>query len=129
MSYHNKTDGIGQSPSDAIPPDSREVDTSVDFLVRAKPRNERMANDKIECNACPVLCQISPGKVGACDRYANQDGFLLRVDPVVILRKNLTEGSTVAVPFLGNRPQENPDSETPPAWSGDLLLANESFVT
>ena len=26
---------------------------------RAPPRNERMASGKIECNACPVLCQIS----------------------------------------------------------------------
>ena len=129
MRYHNKTDGIGQSPTDAITQDQSEAGASAEFLVRAKPRNERMASDKIECNACPVLCQISPGKVGACDRYANQDGFLLRVDPVVILRKNLDAGSALAVPFLGNRPQENPDTETPASWSGDLLLANESFVT
>jgi hypothetical protein len=130
MSYHNKTDGIGQSPTDEVTQNQSEAIATAEFLVRAKPRNERMASDKIECNACPVLCQISPGKVGACDRYANQDGFLLRVDPVVILRKNLDAGSSsVAVPFLGNRPQENPNNHTPESWSGDLLLANESFVT
>jgi len=44
------------------------------------PRNERMAAHKIECNACPVLCQISDGKAGACDRYANQGGLLVRLD-------------------------------------------------
>jgi 6-hydroxynicotinate reductase len=42
---------------------------------------------KIECNACPVLCQISEGRSGACDRYANQAGVLTRVDPVVLMRR------------------------------------------
>jgi len=56
---------------------------------RAAPRNDRMAAGKIECNACPVLCQISDGKAGACDRYANQGGVLLRVDPVLILDRRL----------------------------------------
>ena len=37
---------------------------------------ERMAADKVRCDACPVLCQISPGKLGACDRYGNVDGVL-----------------------------------------------------
>ena len=37
---------------------------------------ERMAADKVRCEACPVLCQISPGKLGACDRYGNVDGVL-----------------------------------------------------
>ena len=32
-------------------------------------------------NACPVLCQISPGKHGACDRYGNVDGVLTRARP------------------------------------------------
>jgi hypothetical protein len=40
---------------------------------------------KIECNACPVLCQISEGRSGACDRYANVEGVLTRVDPVLLL--------------------------------------------
>jgi 6-hydroxynicotinate reductase len=42
---------------------------------------------KVECNACPVLCQISEGRSGACDRYANVQGLLTRVDPVVLLAK------------------------------------------
>jgi hypothetical protein len=54
-------------------------------LEKAAPRSERMAANKIECNACPVLCQISAGRTGACDRYANADGRLIRVDPVVFL--------------------------------------------
>jgi hypothetical protein len=57
-------------------------------LEKAAPRSERMASNKIECNACPVLCQISEGRTGACDRYANADGRLIRVDPVVFLARS-----------------------------------------
>ena len=113
MAEHTKTDGL---PGMAAP-----VDPQVQVLERSRPRNERMAGDKIECNACPVLCQISAGKVGACDRYANHDGTLVRVDPVVLLRRSLAESSTPVVPFAGAA--ESAD------WSGDLLLADEVFVT
>lgn len=56
-------------------------------LEKSKPRSERMAVNKIECNACPVLCQITEGRTGACDRYANVEGVLTRVDPVVLMRR------------------------------------------
>jgi 6-hydroxynicotinate reductase len=56
-----------------------------------------MSDDTIRCDACPVLCRIRPGKSGACDRYANENGKLVRLDPLVIL-----ERSQNAVPFLGN---------------------------
>ena len=36
--------------------------------------------DKIRCDACPVMCYIKPGASGACDRYANDGGTLVRVD-------------------------------------------------
>ena len=96
-------------------------------LDRSPPRNERMAAVKIECNACPVLCQISDGKTGACDRYANRDGLLVRVDPVVLLRRTLADETGAVVPFAprGDRGEAQPD----PAWNGDLLLADEVFVT
>jgi len=35
----------------------------------------------IRCDACPVLCRIRPGRLGACDRYANQGGRLVRTAP------------------------------------------------
>ena len=41
---------------------------------------------KIICNACPVVCQIAVGRSGACDRYANVDGALTRVDPVLMFK-------------------------------------------
>jgi len=66
----------------------------------------------VRCDACPVLCRIRPGKSGACDRYANVDGNLVRVDPVVILQK-----SEHAVPFMGAD------------WSGNPLRPQDLFVT
>jgi 6-hydroxynicotinate reductase len=87
---------------------------------------------KVECNACPVLCQISPGRTGACDRYANAEGVLVRVDPVVLLRRTVEADATgttpTLVPFLP--PQSTGDaSANSPDWTGDLLLANQIFVT
>ena len=41
----------------------------------------------VRCDACPVLCRIRPGRAGACDRYANEEGRLVRVDPLVLLAK------------------------------------------
>ena len=66
-------------------------------LEKAAPRSERMASNKIECNACPVLCQISAGRTGACDRYANADGRLIRVDPVLFLSREARTGAAAAL--------------------------------
>ncbi|OYU73303.1 MAG: 6-hydroxynicotinate reductase, partial [Burkholderiales bacterium PBB5] len=89
---------------------------------RAAPRNDRMAAHKIECNACPVLCQISDGKVGACDRYANQAGVLVRVDPVLLVQRRLAQGAQAdLIPFL---------AEGAPALpAADVDAAGEVFVT
>ena len=38
------------------------------------------ADGIIRCDACPVLCRIRPGRSGACSRYANDDGVLVRTD-------------------------------------------------
>ena len=75
-------------------------------------------DDKIRCDACPVLCYIRPDMTGACDRYANRDGQLVRVDPHVLLDRAVSEGGKV-VPFV--------DAEG--AWSGDLLKTHGPFVT
>ena len=108
MTEHTKTDGLpgaGNAELASSPP-------------------ERMAGDKIACNACPVLCQISDGRVGACDRYANQAGILVRLDPVVVLRRAMADVATPLVSFVGET-----DAETTRDWTGDLLLADEVFVT
>lgn len=117
MTEHTKTDGL---PGIDAPP-------VVQVLDRAPLRNERMASDKVECNACPILCQISPGRTGACDRYANDGGTLVRVDPVLLLRRTLGKDTPELVAFA---PPGSPDVAPAPAdWNGDLLLADEVFVT
>ena len=47
MTEHTKTDGVPE----VLP----AADGAPQVLERSRPRNERMAGDKIECNACPVL--------------------------------------------------------------------------
>ena len=128
MTEHTKTDGLPAMDTPLMP----------DVAQRAAPRNERMAASKVECNACPVLCQISEGRAGACDRYANQAGVLVRVDPVVLLRRTLDAGGApVLVPFAPSAQAASPQAATDSvaistadaAWNGDLLHAGEVFVT
>ena len=66
--------------------------------------------EKVNCDACPILCRISPGKTGSCDRYGNVDGKLKRMDPVIFMQKSV-DGNEALVPF-GKQTQE---------WDGSLL--------
>jgi hypothetical protein len=75
-------------------------------------------DDAIRCDACPVLCYIKPGRTGSCDRYANHDGRLVRIDPHVVLDRALSRGESV-VPFL----------EKAREWDGALVSSAETFVT
>ena len=79
------------------------------------PRAERRA-EKIRCDACPVMCYIAPGQTGACDRYANADGRIIRCDPVTILSHTLQDGGQV-VPFAAGD------------WDGRMVLPADAFVT
>jgi len=78
-----------------------------------KQRSSR-DEDLIRCDACPVLCRIRIGKAGACDRYANFDGKLTRVDPLVVMK-----GAENVVPLAGKSEQ----------WRGGLIPAANYFVT
>ncbi len=73
-------------------------------------------DDKIRCDACPVMCYIRPGMTGACDRYANEDGLLVRVDPHVLLDRTVGAGGRISAFARGAQ-----------TWSGDLL--GQPFVT
>ena len=88
-----------------------------------------MSTGKVECNACPVLCQISDGRTGACDRYANHDGVLVRVDPVRAAAPRRWPATRRRwCPSRG--PAAEPRAaEAEPDWNGDLLHADEVFVT
>ena len=72
--------------------------------------------EKIRCDACPVMCYIAEGHAGACDRYANQGGRIVRVDPLTILEQTVGQGGDV-VRFL-----EGP-------WDGNPVTRPERFVT
>ncbi|MGA9393314.1 MAG: hypothetical protein WBV69_22990 [Candidatus Sulfotelmatobacter sp.] len=75
-------------------------------------------DDAIRCDACPVLCYIKPGRTGACDRYANDSGQLIRIDPHVVLDRALSRGDSV-VPFL-DRNRE---------WDGNIVCGPDTFIT
>ncbi|KIC08764.1 6-hydroxynicotinate reductase [Leisingera sp. ANG-M1] len=76
--------------------------------------------EKIRCDACPVLCFIAEGRSGACDRYANHGGELVRLDPLTII-ENAAESGTQAVPFLKGTDGSD--------WDGDILQGRRPFVT
>jgi hypothetical protein len=66
----------------------------------------READGIVRCDACPVLCRIRPGRTGACSRYANENGALVRTDPIVFTERRMDEGGQM-VPFAGD------------GWDGD----------
>ncbi len=76
------------------------------------------SGDKIRCDACPVMCYIRPGQKGACDRYANEAGELVRVDPHVVLQHAIDDGGIV-VPFGSSGAD----------WDGSLVREPRMFVT
>ena len=75
-------------------------------------------SDAIRCDACPVLCYIKPGRTGSCDRYANANGQLVRVDPHVILDQAVSRGDSL-VPFLDVQRE----------WDGNIVHGPDQFVT
>ena len=80
------------------------------------PASERVRAEKIRCDACPVMCYIAEGKVGACDRYANEGGRIVRCDPITVLDRRLEKGDEVR-PFLLSD------------WDGDVIGAEDVFVS
>ncbi|WP_289089400.1 6-hydroxynicotinate reductase [uncultured Sulfitobacter sp.] len=72
---------------------------------------------KIRCDACPVMCFIADGKSGACDRYANHAGELVRLDLLTVI-----QSGAKAVAFLdqGDNAQD---------WDGDVIQGGRDFVT
>ncbi len=71
---------------------------------------------KIRCDACPVMCYVAEGRLGACDRYANLDGKIIRCDPLTILDQRIQAGGEIK-PFLGAD------------WTDDLTDESDKFVT
>ena len=76
----------------------------------------RQKDDKIRCDACPVMCYIAEGRSGACYRYANDKGKLVRVDPLKIIERN---EEVSLVPF----------AEQQKDWDGAIINREDVFVT
>jgi 6-hydroxynicotinate reductase len=86
------------------------------LAARAKKFGATEGEGIVRCDACPVLCRIRPGRAGACARYANENGQLVRTDPVLLMQRTLDEGGKLA-PFAGA------------AWDGAPLDPARTFVT
>lgn len=78
----------------------------------------------IRCDACPVLCRIKPGRSGACDRYANDEGKLIRCDPVTLTQRTIDEHGKL-VPFMPRQGSLEEES----TWDGSLVRPADTFVT
>ena len=72
---------------------------------------------KIRCDACPVMCYIADGKTGACDRYANHEGELIRLDALTVLETS----DQKRVPFMKTGDPED--------WDGDIVSGSRPFIT
>ena len=72
----------------------------------------------VQCDACPVRCRIKLDRAGACDRYANFNGELGRVDPLTIVER-AKAGGTKLIPFLKKEKE----------WSGDIVSSDQHFIT
>ena len=75
-----------------------------------------LTQEKIRCDACPVMCFIADGKSGACDRYANENGEIIRLDPLIILNNQIEKGEQVK-PFLKAD------------WNGETTENDNTFIT
>ncbi|WP_244287976.1 6-hydroxynicotinate reductase [Labrenzia sp. 011] len=62
------------------------------------------------------MCYIAEGRSGACDRYANDNGQLVRLDPLKILEHTEASGGDI-VPFLEKE------------WDGEIVPGKDGFIT
>jgi hypothetical protein len=77
----------------------------------------KKADGKLRCDACPVMCYIAEGRTGACDRYGNFEGRIVRCDPLTILEHAVGTGAPL-VPF-----------ERGAEWNGNPVNTERRFVT
>jgi 6-hydroxynicotinate reductase len=75
------------------------ANTALSIDARSKQFGAAEADGIVRCDACPVLCRIRPGRPGACSRYANDGGRLVRTDPVVLLAETIAADGAI-VPFV-----------------------------
>ncbi len=82
------------------------------------------------------MCYIADGRVGACDRYANEGGQLVRLDPLTILERH----TSVERQTLSDTSEHASDLSPPDGaplvpfasredWDGNVLACSNKFVT
>jgi 6-hydroxynicotinate reductase len=86
------------------------------LAARAKKFGAVENDGIVRCDACPVLCRIRPGRSGACARYANENGQLVRTDPVVLMQQTI-DAHGKFVSFAGS------------PWDGAPLDPTRTFLT
>ncbi len=64
------------------------------------------------------MCYIADGRSGACDRYANEGGELVRLDPLTVIENRVSEMAPL-VPFQDG--DEN--------WDGELVRPKDRFIS
>ena len=84
--------------------------------ARAARLGAAEADGIVRCDACPVLCRIRPGRAGACSRYANENGQLVRTDPLVLLADTIETGGRLVAFADGD-------------WQGAVLDPTRTRVT
>lgn len=77
---------------------------------------DKQAGEKLRCDACPVMCYIAEGRTGACDRYGNFGGRIVRCDPVRVL-DYAVDSAAPLVPFSAE------------PWDGELVNSGRRFVS
>ncbi|MGI9622232.1 MAG: 6-hydroxynicotinate reductase [Acidimicrobiales bacterium] len=83
-------------------------------ILGGNPEDDHL---RVRCEACPVRCFIRPSQTGSCDRYGNNDGVLVRIDPVTIIDNALDSGR-------GLMPVAGADG-----WSGEFDEHDQIMVT
>jgi hypothetical protein len=91
-------------------------DDRVSAAARSQQFGAAEGEGIVRCDACPVLCRIRPGRAGACARYANEGGHLVRTDPALTLARAVDSGGPVVAFAEGG-------------WDGRLLDPSRAFVT
>ena len=97
-------------------PGGRHMTARLSTEHRSQAVRRRGRRGIVRCDACPILCRIRPGRAGACSRYANDNGQLVRTDPVLLLDRAVEQGRPL-VPFAARE------------WDGQMLEPGRTFVT
>ncbi|HUH87550.1 MAG TPA: 6-hydroxynicotinate reductase [Pusillimonas sp.] len=120
MTEHTKVDHSSDNLDESMPSTPGPT-----VLEKSKPRSANMAANKVECNACPVLCQITEGRTGACDRWGNVEGVLTRVDPVILMRRPVGPPADTALGHEG----EAAAHQGAAATGSELVPETDLFVS